>query len=67
MKMERDELSHQLEITQSSSPVVDPQLENHMISVQSENQMLAHKVTDLTDLIESQKVQNRYYGQKIWK
>ena len=64
MKMERDELSHQLEITQSSSPVVDPQLENHMISVQSENQMLAHKVTDLTDLIESQKVQITFMEQQ---
>ena len=64
MKMERDELSRQLDLTRSSLPVVDSQLENQMISLQSENQMLSHKVTDLMDLIESQKVQITFMEQQ---
>ena len=64
MKLERDELSRELELTRSSLPVVDSQLENQMISLQSENQMLSHKVTDLMDLIESQKVQITFMEQQ---
>lgn len=64
MKIERDELSRQFELTRSSSPIEDSQLENQLISVQSENQILAHKVTDLTDLIESQKVQITFMEQQ---
>ena len=33
-------------------------------SVQSENQMLNHKVTDLSDLIESQKIQITFMEQQ---
>ena len=55
----REELKNQINIFRNAAPIQDPELE--LVHLDSHNQVLRQKVHDFQDIIESQKVQIRYF------